>query len=281
MTRRGGFSAWAGKERGKRGRCLILVNTSRKGCLRVFVPGGMLKHAQAPSSLSANTDTRNHPYKHGGMIPRFCLSRSHRMAAARLLSHLHFSSDLAADSNQRQEEEHLPRLVHHSEAPLRAHVAVSQQSKNKRRDPGSSSCYTAHCCPVVQPGSQQTSLLHNPNGLHGSTRDCENVSTRHKRGRPFLPPSFQPNGAAPYLRGLPRVGPGPPAAPACPETGKSTRCTPWIGPRSTRRCRTSTCTPRCTRRSPPCRWWAAARGGGVRSRLPFPQDCGFDGKTMK
>lgn len=69
-------------------------------------------------------------------------ARSKWSLHARFLSHLHFSSDLAADSNQRQEEEHLPRLVHHSKAPLRAHVAVSSQTENKQTEgpTGSAPC---------------------------------------------------------------------------------------------------------------------------------------------
>lgn len=45
------------------------------------------------------------------------------------LSHLHLSSNFTTDRNHRQEKQHLPRLVHHPEAPLRARKSCRKHAK--------------------------------------------------------------------------------------------------------------------------------------------------------
>lgn len=50
-----------------------------------------------------------------------------------LFSHLHFSSNLTTDGNHRQEKQHLPRLVHHPEAPLRARKPSRKQAKPEQK----------------------------------------------------------------------------------------------------------------------------------------------------
>lgn len=76
-----------------------------------------------------------------------------------------------------------------------------------------------------------------------------------------------------YINDAPQGELDLPAGQATRETGRSSRCTPWIGQQSRRHFRTSTYTKRCRERSRPCTSSAAAPEASAHSRLACPRAC--------
>lgn len=140
--------------------------------------------------LSAAT-TRDPRHAWRGKIPCCCSAHSRRRAAACLLSHLHFSSDLAADGNQRQQQKYLPRLVHHTKAPLRAHVGVPPRNETDR--PTASVALSLSRC-ATRKNSRPPTLRSLMGLTQTQAREMQALATQPRPA--FLLLSFQPDGEA-------------------------------------------------------------------------------------